>query len=265
MGRPPARASARVVRPCDRGGGNIRRLDEVAGSDRDELTGLPSPRCLTRSFLPQAKGASHGPCCYRSGLEEIADLRAERRRADRGGEALGYGAAEGVPGNETEEPGRRGDVRRGVRGGGCGDVTRTRDASRFGDAGEDARRRISTDEDRPARRTRTERGIVPDRFADGAHSEIGVARAQDDLRDARRVGGCADEGDQYGPRLAAWTGSAPRAREQSDVHGSRSSRVHGRPELCAATAGDRRGANSPDRRSGSGRGGLGDVGRRAVV
>ena len=49
----------------------------MAGSDRDELTGLPSPR--TRSFLPQTKGASHGPCCYRSGCEEIANLRAEQR------------------------------------------------------------------------------------------------------------------------------------------------------------------------------------------
>src|SRR6266404_1790840 len=96
------------------GGGtttNYRRLDEVAGSDRDELTGLPSLRCVTRS-LPQAKGASHGPCCDRSRFEEIANLRAQCGRADHRGEALGYGGAERVPGEKAEEPGDRGDVRR---------------------------------------------------------------------------------------------------------------------------------------------------------
>jgi len=53
----------------------------MAGSDRDELPGLPSLKRVTRS-LPQAKRASHGPCCDRSGREEIANLRAGRRRAD---------------------------------------------------------------------------------------------------------------------------------------------------------------------------------------
>src|SRR6476646_9324888 len=61
------------------------RLDEMAGSDRDELTELPSLKRVTRS-LPQAKGASHGPCCDGSGREEIANLRAGRRRADSRGE-----------------------------------------------------------------------------------------------------------------------------------------------------------------------------------
>src|SRR5213078_3935763 len=51
------------------------RLDEVAGLDRDELTGVPSLRsCVLEA---RTKEASHGTSCDRSRWEGIPNLRAQ--------------------------------------------------------------------------------------------------------------------------------------------------------------------------------------------
>ena len=145
--------------------------------------------------------------------------------------------AEGVPGEETEEPGHRGDVRGGVRGRGCREGARARDACGTGDDGEDARRRRSTDEDGSARCARAERGVVPNRSADGARPESRVARAEDDVWDARRAGGRADEGHQHSSGMAARPGEAPGEGKPSDVHGARARRLRrSAAELRGATA-----------------------------
>src|SRR5437868_4030285 len=57
------------------------RLDEVAGLNRDELTN--NRRSRINALKAQAKEASRGACCDRSGRETIAGMRSRRRRADR--------------------------------------------------------------------------------------------------------------------------------------------------------------------------------------
>src|SRR4051812_3324927 len=61
------------------------RMDEVAGSIRDELTNNRRSG-LTRSE-PQTKGASHGPYCDRLGRKGIPGLCDERARRAAGREA----------------------------------------------------------------------------------------------------------------------------------------------------------------------------------
>jgi len=229
------------------------RLDEVAGSDRDELTGYRRSG-ITRSFLPQTKGASHGPCCYRSGREEITDLRAQRRRADRRREAVGYLRPEAVPGRATGEPCGRRDVCRSIRRCRCSEGIGPRGTGGGGDSGKDAGRRGTTHEDGSARRADAERGVVPGRFAVGPHPEDRVAGEEDLLRDAGRAGGGPDEGDQHGPRLAAGQGPEAGERKPGDVY-RKSARClwHGAARLrgeAAASGGD---ADRRDRRGRRGR------------
>src|SRR5262245_13929382 len=165
--------------------------------------------------MPQTKGASHGPCCDRSGREEIANLRAERRRRDRRGETLGYVGPQALPGGTTEESGDRGDVRGGIRRGGGSEGAGSRHADCSGDVGANARRGSSTHEDGPARCPGAERGFVPRRPAVGPHPEGGVAGEEDLLRNAGFTSWSADEGDQYGARLASRPRPSAWERKQS--------------------------------------------------
>src|SRR6185369_10873492 len=99
--------------------GDKLRVDEVAGLRPHELA---VNRGSTENALKAhaEKETSHGPYCYRSGLEGIAGLRSEGGWRNRGGATSGDAFAGQVPEGTGEEPGGSGGVRGGVQRGGCG-------------------------------------------------------------------------------------------------------------------------------------------------
>ena len=92
---------------------------------------------------------------------------------------------------------------------------RARGARRAGDAGADLGRRCAPAEDRPARRSGAQRGVLPDRSSLGARAQSAGAGAQDDVWHAGSAGGRPDEVDQHRARLAASRGRRPRG---GDAH-----------------------------------------------
>src|SRR3989441_11375408 len=103
------------------------RLDEVAGLDRDELTGYRRSRgCV----LETRKEASHGTSCDRSRWKGISNLRAEQRRPDRGRAAVSERGAAWGTGEPAPESRRGRDVQRNSWNGGCGAAGRRRGAGR---------------------------------------------------------------------------------------------------------------------------------------
>src|SRR5262245_29699523 len=83
------------------------RVDEVAGPDRNEVT-ISCLSTVTRSE-PQAKEASHEPCCDRSRLQAIADLHPSARRHGSGGTANRDVHRAGLFAEPATEPDHRGD------------------------------------------------------------------------------------------------------------------------------------------------------------
>src|SRR2546425_12467717 len=134
------------------------RLDEVAGLDRDELTGYRRSRgCV----LETRKEASHGTSCDRSRWKGISNLRAEQRRPDRGRAAVSDRGAAGVSGEPSPESRRGRDVQRSIWNGGCGAVGWPRGARRTLDPSAGTPRRGTPAGKRPSRCAGAPRGVVP--------------------------------------------------------------------------------------------------------
>src|SRR5882762_7749765 len=91
-------------------------------------------------YSPQRGGTSHGALCDRSGRKEIPSVRPSKRWDDRARVAAGNFGLEGVSAGTAEEPGDRGDLRRGVWHRRCGTGPRALSASGICDAGANTRR-----------------------------------------------------------------------------------------------------------------------------
>src|SRR2546425_11642357 len=93
------------------------RLDEVAGSSSDELTGYRRSR--TAALEAQEGGTSRGPLCDRFGWKEIPGVRAQPgwTAALRG--TVRHALLAGVLAATTAVAGDRGDSCRGVPRRGC--------------------------------------------------------------------------------------------------------------------------------------------------